>query len=185
MERSPRGEGGSPPRPPERLLTMAEALTGRPWIQDRSWSQGSGHERWELRFPWQQHGLKLVQSLEGVRGLCSGWPVAGGRGAGRWPPRPRRKPHAKRENVRSPTGAFSDSGWTVAPDTWAASTSRSPVCPCLPATIVCEHRRSAPRCRLPRRPLPPEFSTLPAGQLTPHPPYLAKDEGLRKRNPCC
>lgn len=28
-------------------------------------SQRSGHERWGLRFPWQQRGLKLVQSLEG------------------------------------------------------------------------------------------------------------------------
>lgn len=113
-----------------------------------------------------------------MSGLCSGMACRRGEGHREaQPPRPCRKPHAT-QNVRSPTRAFSDPGWVVAPDMWAAATSRSLVCPCLPATIICKRGRPAflgghcppaPRCRPPRRPhiCPQTSPPSPLDKLTP------------------
>lgn len=97
------GQASAPPSG-ARLLTAAEAPMGRA-AGPRPLSQRSRRAWWGLRFPWQQHGLKFVQSLEGRSERALLWDgLSRGRGGaqGGAAPKTRRKPHPKRENVQSP-----------------------------------------------------------------------------------
>lgn len=189
------GQASAPPSG-ARLLTAAEAPMGRA-AGPRPLSQRSRRACWGLRFPWQQHGLKLVQSLEGrsERALLWDGLLRGrGGGTGRRGPQDPQETTPKAGERAVARRAFSDPGWTLAPDMWAAATPRSGLS--LPAR---HHRLQARTACLsggalpasspgppatPSSHLSPDLSTLLAGRADPHPPHLAQDERPRKKNPC-
>lgn len=188
------GQASAPPSG-ARLLTAAEAPMGRA-AGPRPLSQRSRRAWWGLRFPWQQHGLKLVQSLEGRSERALLWDgLLRGRGGHREARPPR------------PAGSHTQSGRTCSrPPSlqrpWVDAGSRH-VGSChasarlsLPAR---HHRLQARTACLsggalpasspgppatPSSHLSPDLSTLLAGRADPHPPHLAQDERPRKKNPC-
>lgn len=94
------GQVSAPPSG-ARLLTAAEAPMGRA-AGPRPLSQRSRRAWWGLRFPWQQHGLKFVQALEGRSERALLWDgLLRGRGGGHREARPPR-----------PAGSHTQSGRT-------------------------------------------------------------------------
>lgn len=188
------GQASAPPSG-ARLLTAAEAPMGRA-AGPRPLSQRSRHAWWGLRFPWQQHGLKFVQSLEGRSEralLWDGLSRGRGGGTGRRGPQDPQETTPKAGERAVARRAFSDPGWTLAPDMRAAATPRS-VCPCLPATTVCKRGRPAslggpcppaPRGRPPRRPHICPQTSLPSSPdaLTPTLLIWLKMRGRGRKTP--
>lgn len=188
------GQASAPPSG-ARLLTAAEAPMGRA-AGPRPLSQRSRHAWWGLRFPWQQHGLKFVQSLEGRSERALLWDgLLRGRGGaqGGAAPKTRRKPHPKRENVQSPAEPSATLGGRWLP-TCGQLPRLGPVCPCLPATTVCKRGRPAslggpcppaPRGRPPRRPHICPQTSLPSSPdaLTPTLLIWLKMRGRGRKTP--
>lgn len=117
----------------------------------------------------------------------------GGGGTGRRGPQDPQETTPKAGERAVARRAFSDPGWTLAPDMRAAATPRS-VCPCLPATTVCKRGRPAslggpcppaPRGRPPRRPHICPQTSLPSSldALTPTLLIWLKMRGRGRKTP--